>query len=76
MRDVWRAIESLQTLSIGQEEDLKVDLDGLRLWLSRMCEGELAVEVWLDGEWREVWRGELLSGEGPDRLAPLTGPTA
>ena len=57
---VWRAIEFLPTLSIGQEEDLKLDRDGLRMWLSRVNTGELAIEVRMKREWREVWRGNIL----------------
>ena len=57
---VWRAIESLPTVTIGQEEDLKIEQDGLRVWLSRVTEGEMAVEVRIHGEWREVWRGNIL----------------
>lgn len=54
------ALEDLSTVSIGQEDDLKLETSGLRIWLSRVVEGELAVEVWMDERWQEVWRGTIL----------------
>lgn len=59
-RDVWQALERLPTLTIGQEDDLKLAPEGLRFWLSRVNQGELAIEVFMDDEWREVWHGTLI----------------
>ncbi|MEM7585026.1 MAG: hypothetical protein AAF560_16650 [Acidobacteriota bacterium] len=57
--DVWEAINRLPTRNIGQEDDLKFERDGLRLWLSRVHSDELAIEVWMKDQWQEVWRGSI-----------------
>lgn len=57
---VWEAFNRLPTVTIGQEHDLKLERDGLRIWLSRVVDGELTIEVFLDNNWREVWRGSVL----------------
>ncbi|MEM7349292.1 MAG: hypothetical protein AAF657_00705 [Acidobacteriota bacterium] len=50
-------LASLPILCVGQSADLIIESKALRVWLSRVPEEELAVELKLEEKWREVWRG-------------------
>jgi len=50
-------LEKLPTISQGQADDLKIETDTLRVWLSRV-DGSVSVEQLVNGRW------ELISEEG------------
>jgi hypothetical protein len=60
---IWTARElaAMPTLTVGQADDLKIDLPGLRVWLSRCSvedgedsENQVYVERYIDDRWKTV----------------------
>jgi hypothetical protein len=54
-------LEQMPTLAIGQTDDLKIDRNGLRVWLARtgpedgeMYRRRITVERLIAGRWEEV----------------------
>lgn len=56
----WKEWTSRPTLYEGTEDDLKSEAPGVRVWTSQRYEGDLMVEVRVNGVWREVWRENLV----------------
>jgi hypothetical protein len=71
-------LNRLPTLAQGQGSDLKVDVDGLRIWTSRVEEADgaplpaIEVEVRYGREWRPSWTGQRLpAGTAAYRVAHM-----
>jgi len=61
MKYTLKELESLPTLSVGQADDLKIENDDTRVWLSRMTTADgmeydnmVTIELLIDGRWITV----------------------
>lgn len=64
MRYTVEELEAMPTIHSGQYDDLKIETETMRVWLSRMGpeDGEtqpITIERLIDGRWEDVTEGEL-----------------
>ena len=77
-RFTLQELERMPTLCVGQADDLKVEEDGVRVWLSRCSvedgepyDNKVTVEKWVNLRWTVVEEYQAKSEYIVHKLPPL-----